>query len=106
MVVVGSESWKIFGLCTWDTISVPTRRDAWFSQRGPRGCYLMAILCDTDAGRVTWPSELLEKARQRGLRLDAEGNVIKVYAATSEQGAAFSRGSDSEDDEMEGLSSR
>ena len=48
-----------------------------FRNVGREDIYLMAILGGTDAGRVTWPSEVLEKARQTGFRLDADGNVIK-----------------------------
>jgi hypothetical protein len=48
-----------------------------FRNVGSEDAYLMAILGGTDPGRVTWSPDVLEKARRTGLRLDAEGNVIK-----------------------------
>jgi len=38
----------------------------------------MAILGGIYAGSPTWLSEVLEEARQTGLRLDANGIVIKA----------------------------
>jgi hypothetical protein len=37
----------------------------------------MAILGGTDPGRVTWPPNVLEKAKRTGLRFDENGNVIQ-----------------------------
>jgi hypothetical protein len=36
----------------------------------------MAIL-GGDPGRVSWPAEILEKAKKTGLRFDEHGNVIQ-----------------------------
>jgi hypothetical protein len=36
----------------------------------------MAILGGTVPGRVTWPPEVLEKAKRTGLRFEEFGNVI------------------------------
>jgi hypothetical protein len=49
-----------------------------FRNAGREDAYLTAILGGTDTGRLTWPSEVLEKARQTGFRLDADSNVIKA----------------------------
>ena len=59
------------------TISVPPGVMRGFRNVGSEDAYLMAILGGTDPGRVTWSPDVLEKARRTGLRLDAEGNVIK-----------------------------
>ena len=37
----------------------------------------MAILEGTDAGRVSWAPQVLEQARQTGLQLDAQGNLVE-----------------------------
>jgi hypothetical protein len=47
-----------------------------FRNAGNQDGYLMAILGGSDAGRVAWASAVLEKARQTGLELDAQGNLI------------------------------
>ncbi len=61
----------------WDTISVPPGVMRGFRNAGDQDAYLMAILGGTDAGRVTWPPEVLDKARRSGLSLDADGNVVQ-----------------------------
>ena len=60
----------------WDTISVPPGVLRGFRNAGNQDGYLMAILGGSDAGRVAWASSVLEKARQTGLELDAQGNLI------------------------------
>jgi hypothetical protein len=44
---------------------------------GQEEAYLMAILGGTDAGRVSWAPQVLEQARQTGLQLDAQGNLVE-----------------------------
>jgi hypothetical protein len=61
----------------WDTISVPPGVMSGFRNVGREPACLMAILGGTDPGRVTWPPEVLEKAKTTGLRFDEHGNVIK-----------------------------
>ena len=60
----------------WDTISVPPGVMRGFRNAGPGAGYLMAILGGTEAGHVTWAPEVLERARETGLGLDAEGNLV------------------------------
>jgi quercetin dioxygenase-like cupin family protein len=64
----------------WDTISVPPGIMRGFRNAGTEDAHLMAILGGTDAGRVSWQPEVLEKAKQTGLKLDAQGNVIRASA--------------------------
>jgi hypothetical protein len=47
-----------------------------FRNVGKESGYLMAILGGTDAGRVSWASQVLEKAKQTGLQLDEQGNLV------------------------------
>jgi quercetin dioxygenase-like cupin family protein len=61
----------------WDTISVPPGVMRGFRNAGNEEACLMAILGGTDAGRVTWQPEVLEKARATGLNLDENGNVVR-----------------------------
>jgi mannose-6-phosphate isomerase-like protein (cupin superfamily) len=60
----------------WDTISVPPGVLRGFRNAGPQAGYLMAILGGTEAGHVTWAPEVLERARETGLSLDAAGNLV------------------------------
>ncbi len=63
-------------LGSWDTISVPPGVMRGFRNVGNEDAYLLAIVGGKDAGRVTWPPEVLEQARQTGLELDEQGNLI------------------------------
>lgn len=61
----------------WDTVSVPPGVMRGFRNAGTEGAYLMAILGGTDPGRVSWAQQVIEKAKQTGLKLDAHGNLIQ-----------------------------
>ena len=61
---------------SWDTISIPPGVMRGFRNAGATEGYLMAILGGTDAGHVTWAPQVLEQARDTGLALDAEGNLL------------------------------
>lgn len=60
----------------WDTISVPPGVMRGFRNAGPDDGYLLAILGGTDAGHVAWAPKVLEQAKQTGLELDQQGNLI------------------------------
>ena len=60
----------------WDTVSVPPGVMRGFRNAGTADSYLMAILGGTDAGHVTWAPKVLEQAKDTGLILDAEGNLV------------------------------
>jgi mannose-6-phosphate isomerase-like protein (cupin superfamily) len=60
----------------WDTISVPPGVMRGFRNAGSTDAYLMAILGGTDAGHVAWAPQVLERAKQTGLTLDAHGNLV------------------------------
>ncbi len=60
----------------WDTISVPPGVMRGFRNAGAEDGHLLAILGGTDSGRVAWASQVLERAKETGLRLDERGNLI------------------------------
>jgi mannose-6-phosphate isomerase-like protein (cupin superfamily) len=60
----------------WDTISVPPGVMRGFRNAGTTDGYLLAILGGTDAGHVAWAPEVLARAQQTGLKLDAQGNLV------------------------------
>ena len=43
---------------------------------GTQAGYLIAILGGTDAGHVAWAPQVLERAKETGLKLDAQGNLV------------------------------
>lgn len=73
----GDEAESEIILGCWDTISVPPGVMRGFRNVGHEEGYLMAVLGGTDAGRVSWASRVLERARETGLELDAQGNLIR-----------------------------
>src|SRR5712691_10065791 len=60
----------------WDVISVPPGVMRGFRNAGDTEGYLMAILGGTDAGHVAWAPQVLERAKETGLGLDAQGNLV------------------------------
>ena len=60
----------------WDTISVPPGVMRGFRNAGTQDGYLIAILGGTDAGHVAWAPQVLEQAKETGLKLDARGNLV------------------------------
>ena len=57
-------------------ISVPPGVMRGFRNAGDTEGYLMAILGGTDAGHVAWAPQVLERAKETGLGLDAQGNLV------------------------------
>ena len=72
----GDEGENEVELDTFDCISVPVGVMRGFRNIGDGHALLMAILGGTDAGRVDWAESVLKRARETGLSLDAEGNVV------------------------------
>ena len=58
-------------------VSVPAGVMRGFRNIGENYAYMMTIVGGTDAGRVLWPEAVLMKARETGLKLDADGNLEK-----------------------------
>lgn len=63
-------------LDTFDTVSVPVGVMRGFRNIGDGHAYLMAVLGGTDAGKVAWAESVLDRARETGLELDAQGNLV------------------------------
>lgn len=67
----------------WDAISVPPGVMRGFQNVGGEDAYLLAILGGSDAGKVTWPEEILEQAKKTGLHLDEKGNLAQGTTTAS-----------------------
>ena len=63
-------------LNTLDMISVPVGVMRGFRNVGNEHAYLMAILGGDDAGRVDWAKSVLSRAKETGLELDADGDLV------------------------------
>ena len=61
----------------WDVISVPAGVMRGFRNVGREDHYLLALQGGTDPGRVTWAQTVLERAKETGLRLDEQGNLVR-----------------------------
>ena len=72
----GDEGEHEITLEQWDVVSVPPGVMRGFRNAGTEDGYLMAILGGTDAGRVAWAPQVLERAGRTGLGLDEHGNLI------------------------------
>lgn len=60
----------------YDTISVPEGVSRGFRNLGDESNLMLAILEGTDAGRVHWPQETIDEARDHGLVLNADGDLV------------------------------
>ena len=60
----------------WDTISIPPGVMRGFRNVSDEDAYLLAVVGGGEAGPVTWPAEVQAQARDTGLRLDEQGNLI------------------------------
>lgn len=69
----GDEGDQAIEMETMDLISVPAGVMRGFRNIGDEYAYMMATHGATDAGRVTWSPKVLERAKETGLKLDAEG---------------------------------
>ena len=63
-------------LNTLDMISVPVGVMRGFRNVGNEHAYLMAILGGDDAGRVDWAKSVLSRAKETGLELGADGDLV------------------------------
>ena len=64
----------------WDVISIPPGVMRGFRNVGNGHAYMMAIIGGTDSGRVSWADSVLERARESGLGLDGQGNLVERTA--------------------------
>jgi mannose-6-phosphate isomerase-like protein (cupin superfamily) len=64
-----------------DCVSVPPGVMRGFYNAGTEHALMIGIVGGTDATKVEWPAEILDRARATGLRLDADGNILEASAA-------------------------
>lgn len=75
-IVWGDQGDQQIELEPFDMVSVPAGVMRYFRNIGDEHAYIMTIVGGTDAGRVDWPDDVLERARATGLKLDADGNLL------------------------------
>ena len=73
----GDDGEREIEMDTLDMISVPAGVMRGFRNIGESHAYMMAIHGASDAGRVTWSPKILKRATETGLKLDADGYLIK-----------------------------
>ena len=73
----GDEGEQEIEMDTLDMISVPAGVMRGFRNIGEAHAYMMAVHGATDAGRVTWSPKVLKRAQETGLKLDADGYLVK-----------------------------
>jgi mannose-6-phosphate isomerase-like protein (cupin superfamily) len=67
----------------WDVCSVPAGVWRGFRNAGEVPAHLLVLVGGTDAGRLTWAPEIVERARQHGMTLDGHGYMTGPGAAAS-----------------------
>ena len=60
----------------YDTVSVPIGLSRGFRNAGDEPAHMLAIVGGTDPGKVTWPNETVEMARDYGIGLDENGDLV------------------------------
>jgi mannose-6-phosphate isomerase-like protein (cupin superfamily) len=75
-VIWGADGENEVILEPFDVVSVPPGVMRGFRNVGNAHALLMAIVGGTETGKVTWSPAVLERARETGLDLDADGNIV------------------------------
>jgi len=65
----------------YDTVSVPIGLSRGFRNAGEETAYLLAIVGGTDPGKVEWPQETVDMAREHGIGLDENGDLAMLNSA-------------------------
>ncbi len=68
-------------LAQYDTVSVPIGLSRGFRNAGEETAYLLAIVGGTDPGKVEWPQETIDMAREHGIGLDENGDLAVLESA-------------------------
>ncbi len=74
----GDDEEEVVELDTFDVVSVPTGIMRGFRSASDGDNLMMAIVGGSDAGKVTWPQSLLDRARDAGWTFDEDGNIIEI----------------------------
>ena len=64
-----------------DVISVPIHIMRGFRNVGDETAMMLAVVDGKDPGRVGWPESLKAMAKDAGLSIDEDGNLVEVTAA-------------------------
>lgn len=64
-----------------DCVSVPPGVMRGFYNAADEHALMIGIVGGTEATKVAWPTEILDRARATGLRLDEDGNILEASAA-------------------------
>lgn len=65
----------------YDTVSVPIGLSRGFRNAGNETALLLAIVGGTDPGKVEWPQETVDLAREHGIGLDENGDLVVMESA-------------------------
>ena len=60
----------------YDTVSVPIGLSRGFRNAGDETAYMLAVVGGTDPGKVHWPQETIDEAREHGIGLDENGDLV------------------------------
>ena len=77
----GPEGEKEVILERYDVVSIPIHVMRGFRNVGDETAMLLAVVGGHDPGRVGWPESTLAMAREAGLVLDDDGNLLEVTAS-------------------------
>jgi mannose-6-phosphate isomerase-like protein (cupin superfamily) len=66
----------------YDTVSVPIGLSRGFRNAGEETALMLAIVGGTDPGKVEWPQETIDMAREHGIVLDENGDLVMQETAT------------------------
>ena len=75
-IVWGDRGDQQIELDPFDMVSVPAGVMRYFRNIGDQHAHIMTMVGGTDAGRVDWPDDVLERARATGLQLDTDGVLL------------------------------
>ncbi len=65
----------------YDTVSVPIGLSRGFRNASDETALMLAVVGGTDPGRVHWPEETIEEARNHGIGLDDQGDLVVLEKA-------------------------
>ena len=65
----------------YDTVSAPIGLSRGFRNAGDDTAYMLAIVGGTDPGKVEWPQETVDMAREHGIGLDENGDLALLNSA-------------------------
>ena len=77
----GPEGDKEVILEPYDVVSVPIHVMRGFRNAGDETAMMLAVVGGHDPGRVGWPESTMAMAREAGLVLDDDGNLLEVTAS-------------------------